>query len=287
MQALLALRQLHQMIFGMLDVRAFDFGNFANVGGIAIELVPSRLPVVHAAFELCERNTGCTFSLQRGTQLRFVLSQKRFVIGDLLLIHIKVRLRLCELALSLCQVLLLLCAAVLDVLDVLLDARDVRTHAVVTSLHRVEHIGHFNLRVTLLFNLRFAAAQLGDGLFVIGGFFLNGALVLQMLAVQSLPTQRLQLRLDGALFLFQCLIAFSGIGLALQMAELFFQLQTQIVQAVQIFMRVLDAAFRFAPTLFVFRNSGGFFNEGTQVFRLGFNQARDHALLNDRVAARP
>ena len=50
---------------------------------------------------------------------------------------------------------------------------------------------------------------------------------------------------------------------------------------------MFDAIGRFAATFLVLRNSGRFLNKDPHVFGLRLNQPRNHALLDNRVAARP
>src|SRR5690606_33462162 len=70
------------------------------------------------------------------------------------------------------------------------------------------------------------------------------------------------------------------------MAQLLVDLFAHVVQALEVFLRVRDAILGFAPALFVLRNAGGLFDEAAQFFGARLDDARDHALLDDRVAAR-
>ncbi len=51
-------------------------------------------------------------------------------------------------------------------------------------------------------------------------------------------------------------------------------------------MRATHTTFGVAATLFIFRDASGFFDIDAQVFRFGFNQPGDHALFDNRIAAR-
>ncbi len=68
------------------------------------------------------------------------------------------------------------------------------------------------------------------------------------------------------------------------MRQLALQFVTDISQALEIFHCPLDAALGLLAPLLVFGDTGGFFDEDAQLFRLRFNQPGHHALLNDRVA---
>ena len=72
----------------------------------------------------------------------------------------------------------------------------------------------------------------------------------------------------------------------MQTIKLAFQLFPQVGQARQVFMGTADAVFGFAAALLVLGDTGGLLDKVTQVFRLGFDQLADHALLDDRIAAR-
>src|SRR6185369_8430892 len=59
-----------------------------------------------------------------------------------------------------------------------------------------------------------------------------------------------------------------------------------VLQSFEILAGVADAGFRFLAPLLVSRNAGGLFDEGAHIFGLALDDARDHALLDDGVAAR-
>src|ERR1700679_3113634 len=70
------------------------------------------------------------------------------------------------------------------------------------------------------------------------------------------------------------------------MTDLLLHLLAQIVQPVQVLARLGDAALGFPASLFVPRYARGLFQKGTQVVGPRFDDARDHSLLDDGVAAR-
>ena len=82
-------------------------------------------------------------------------------------------------------------------------------------------------------------------------------------------------------------IPFRRLGLAVQVFDLFFDLLKHIHDASEIFLGVFNAGGGFAATLFVLRNAGCFFQKHSHFFGLRFDQPRNHALFNDRIAARP
>ena len=84
----------------------------------------------------------------------------------------------------------------------------------------------------------------------------------------------------------QLLIIDGDFRLALQMLQLLGQFLTNVVDTQQIFTRVFQACFGFSAALAVFRHAGGFFEKYPQLFRLGLDDARDHALFDNGVSAR-
>ena len=73
----------------------------------------------------------------------------------------------------------------------------------------------------------------------------------------------------------------------MQAFELAFQLFAQVGQARQVLVSAADAILGFAPALLVLGDAGRLFDEVAQILRLGLDQLGDHALLDDRIAARP
>ena len=112
-------------------------------------------------------------------------------------------------------------------------------------------------------------------------------LALANLLVQRLPTQGGQLGLELALLGLVFLILLGGLGLAVQALELALQLFTQVGQARQVVVGAANTVFRLAAALLVFGDTRRLFDEVAQFLGLGFDQLADHALLDDRVAARP
>src|SRR5690606_38885640 len=80
---------------------------------------------------------------------------------------------------------------------------------------------------------------------------------------------------------------FRRLGLTLQARQLTLQLIADVGQTLEVFLSPADSVFGIAATLFIFGDTGRFLNIYTQVFRLGFNQPGNHALLDDGVAAWP
>ncbi len=105
--------------------------------------------------------------------------------------------------------------------------------------------------------------------------------------VQGAPTQRRQGRLELALARLVFLVLLGCLGLPVQPFELALQLLAQIGQARQVFLGTPNTVLGLAAALLVLGDAGRFLDEVAQLLGLGLDQLGDHALLDDRVAARP
>ena len=70
------------------------------------------------------------------------------------------------------------------------------------------------------------------------------------------------------------------------MFELFVDFLAHVVEAFEVFARRLDAALGFLAPLLVLGDARGFFEMPAQFVGMRGNDLRDHALLDDRIAAR-
>ena len=69
------------------------------------------------------------------------------------------------------------------------------------------------------------------------------------------------------------------------MADLLVDFIAHVLQALEVFARVGNTRLGFLAALFVTGDAGRLFDEGAHVIGLGLDDARDHALLDDGVAA--
>ena len=195
-------------------------------------------------------------------------------------------LRLLPGQLGLFNVAVQLPLAVTVELQNLLDAADIRAQTVVLRLHPVKGLGEVAVLVALFLDLAVGVALLGNqGLqrhlqITYAVFPLTGLLI------QVLPAQRLQLGLKLAFLGLELLVLLCRLGLTMQVRQLTLQFLAQIGQAREVFLGATNTVFGFAAAILVAGNTGCFFDEQAQFFRLGFDQPRNHALLDDRVAAR-
>ena len=85
----------------------------------------------------------------------------------------------------------------------------------------------------------------------------------------------------------QVLVARGHLGLLRQVLELRVELGADVAHAREVLARVLEAQLRLAAALAVLGHARGLLEEDAQLLRLRGDDARDHALLDDRVGARP
>ncbi len=76
------------------------------------------------------------------------------------------------------------------------------------------------------------------------------------------------------------------VGLAREVPDLLVDLVAQILQALEVLARVRHARLGFLAALLVARDARGFLDERAHVVASRLDDARDHALFDDRVAAR-
>src|SRR3954468_20975073 len=98
--------------------------------------------------------------------------------------------------------------------------------------------------------------------------------------------QRLQLRFLFLLLGLVALPALGGARLALQMRELLLDFVAHVAHAIEVLARRLDAAFGFLAALLVLGDAGRLLQMIAKLLGCRLDDLADHALLDDRVAAR-
>ena len=104
-------------------------------------------------------------------------------------------------------------------------------------------------------------------------------------AVDFAQAQHQQFGTEHTLARAQLLVLAGSTGLALQVANLLVDLIPQILQARQILAGIGNARLGLPAPLFIERDARCLLDKGTHVFAACLDNARDHALLDDRVAA--
>src|SRR5690606_33994938 len=195
--------------------------------------------------------------------------------------------RFFTIAAGLLQIRLQLTTPLLSMVDALLQACDICAYGVVATLNFIEFVTQFGVLGAIVFDLGVFVHLIGDERFHPQLKVTDGFLFLLGLLIQLLILEYLHLCFEQAFFLFIFGIFFRRLCLTLQSRQLTLHLIADVGQTLEVFLSPADSVFGIAATLFIFGDTGGFLNIYTQVFRLGFNQPRNHALLDDGVAAGP
>ena len=170
--------------------------------------------------------------------------------------------------------------------DLLFDARQFAADPVTACLHGAQRFAGLALLHATGLDLRFGRALLGQDLLqlelVLGQQF---ALMAQF-AIELAIFERLELRVLVQALGLQGLVLLGGARLALEMVDLLVHFLAQVGQALEVLARVADARLGLLAPFLVLGNAGGLFQVNAQVFGPGLDDLRDHALLDDGVAAR-
>ena len=247
---------------------------------------PALLPLLQLLLGGLEPPGGLGLRLLRRGALGVEPRELRADRGELGFVTPDVGGKLAECRLRLCQIGTLALAQLARMLDRLFEARDVRAHLVVVRLYSREAVGAGGVHRTLLLDgglggaLRGELTLHGELAFAHRGIMHFGA------AVEVAQAQRQNLGDEPSLLLLQRLITARGRRLALQVADLFLDLIAHVLQPLEVFARLGDAHLGLLAPLLVTRDAGRLLHEGAHVIGLGIDDARDHALLDDRVAAR-
>ena len=172
------------------------------------------------------------------------------------------------------------------VLNALFDPRDLGAGTVEARLNGAERIGLRGLIGTDLFDLGLDFPQIREHCMQRSFARFGCRVPHPRLGVQALQSQRQQFRLQLALLVLERLVAARRGRLALQVTDLLLDFLAQIVQTVQILARLADPILGLAAPLLVARDARRFFEKCPQIVRPRFDHTRDHALLDDGIAAR-
>jgi len=129
-------------------------------------------------------------------------------------------------------------------------------------------------------------AQAGHGRLEIGLGLLDGQRVLHAVAIGLALLQQPQEALLLFAFRLESLVALGDLGLRLELFELGGQFAQDVLDPGHVLARVGQAVLGLAAALLVARHARGLFQEHAQFVGPGLDDARDHALADDGVAAR-
>jgi len=164
---------------------------------------------------------------------------------------------------------------------------DIATHGIEAPLYQIETLGEFVMAVTQALDGSVGTALLGHQRLESDFLVADHLLAAADLLVQGLPAQGQQLGLELTLLGLVFLVLLRRLSLTVQAFELALQLLAQVGQARQVLLGAADTVLGLATALLVLGDAGGFLDEIAQLLGLGLDQLADHALLDDRVAARP
>jgi len=168
----------------------------------------------------------------------------------------------------------------------LLDARDFRLRLVIRCLRAVERVLPGELGLARGFQCRFDVAQargLGfQPVLRLGEILVDARALLRGVVLPGIPQAVLGKGQVGL----QLLVVLGDLGLRGELFDLAPEFALDVLDAVEVVARVLQPRLGFLAALLVLRYAGGFFQVAAQFFRLGLDQPRDHALLDDGVGAR-
>src|SRR6185312_13217616 len=278
--------QIDRLPIQIVELGTFHLGRavgFARIAGVA---VPALLPIGQLGFGVALRFGGVVLHLLQGFEFRFALGQCQAQGLDLLAVSADVRGQLGMLAFAFRMGTLQALGAFPVVPHLLLDPGDLRTDLVDVRLHRIQVLVRIGMPLAHALQLRLdltLAGQLFLDLDFGGGQTGTFAVVL---AFQAAVFERAQFGFLVRLFFLQRLPAFGRAGLAIEVVELLVDLVAHVAHAVEVLAGGLDPALGFLAPLLVFGDAGGFFQMRAQFFRMRLDDLADHALLDDRVAAR-
>ena len=222
----------------------------------------------------------------QGRQLRLTIAQRRTQGFDLLPIGADVFAEFREGTFGFLARTFQTFAQLAVVLDLLLHARDLAADAVDLGLHLVQVLAGDLMLLAMGLDLRLDLALIGDKPLDADFGLAQRRAMLIHLSGNGAIVQAAHFRLAPGLFGFQILPARGGLGLTIQVLKLLIHFLAHIVEAFEIFARGLDPAFGFLAPLLVLGDARRFFQIPTQFIRMCRDDLRDHALLDDRVAAR-
>ena len=274
------------MALETLDARALHLALLALLGRLLHERFPLGLPRLHGAFGLGVRRRRGIARLHEFRDPWHERVECRAQCFEALAVGVKMRTGVGVGAIKLFLFAHQPRMGFARVLDGLFEARDLGASGIVLALHDVEMFVGLGLARAQLLDPGLDRALPRERGIERGLVLRQHQVLLLKPGVQFLPAQRQQLRACVAFFLFQFLVARRGTRLLVQFSDLGLEFAANVGDPRQVLACVLDASFGFLAPFLVTRDAGGLFDEATQVFRLGLDDARDHALLDDGVGAR-
>src|SRR5690606_21509261 len=271
----------------VVDAGPLHLGRARGLRGLAAVRVPALLPVGQRGLGGAQRLLPGLVVLAQGFQRRLRLGDRRLEDRQALLVVADVAGQFGQRVLGLLARAQQPLRELALVGDLLFDPRQRAADLVAGGLGAAQGFQRFLALHAAFLQRALGFALLGDQLLQ-ARLFLRQALAQRAQpGVERAVLERLPLRVaDPALFLD------GGVLLRLprlprQVGQLLAHLLAQVVEAVQVLARVPDAGLGLLAPLLVLRDAGGLFQVDAQFLGPGLDDLADHALLDDRVAARP
>jgi hypothetical protein len=269
----------------LLDACLFDLGPARRFCSRQAVRLPALLPARHRCLGSGECRAGGRFACLCCGQVRLRLFEQAAQLGQVRLVPVREQARLGVFGVDSLEVCALPLPELAGVLQGLLGACDVGTGLVITPLYRGQGVGALHVRRSRTLDRRLRGAQVRDRRLRLRLALAGERMTARDVAVEVTDPERQQFRLELALALHVFLVAARDAGLPLQVADLLIHLLAQVVEPFEVLSRVRDAVLGLAAAVLVARDAGRLFDEGAHVLGASLDQARDHPLLDDGVAA--
>ena len=274
------------MLFQLGDAGLLDFALAGRRLGLFVEGFPPGLPAFQRGFGVCELLFGgaaLVFEFFDGRGQRRLLfpqaAQARLVALQLGAAFFAFRAQAFEF-------FALAPAGLKEVFDALLNVFDFRAEVVGFLLDLVVFFPGLGLCAAQLFGFGFGLPLGRERRFEVVLKARRDAILFGEFCVHIAQPQRQQLAVHQPLLVLQYLVTPRRARLAFEAAQLFVEFVADVGDALKVFPGMADAGFGFAPPVLVPGSAGGFFDEQAQIFGPRFDDAADHALLDDGVGAR-
>ena len=235
-----------------------------------------RRQLAHAVFGLGGQQLGALFGF-KGLRRQALGFHRRVLLA---------RGPLAGLFLELGQALLDTQAAIDDKTDFRFQPADFGAGFVQLALGLVDLVTGGVMRLANGFQIGLDVAQIGQPAFeVVDGFFSIG-LDFGLVGLALSALQKPQLLLFERAVALQRVVTQRDFSLLFELVEVGVELAQDVFDAGQVFTGVRQAVGGLAAALFVLGDTGRFFEEQAQFFRLGLDDAADGALADDGVSTR-
>jgi hypothetical protein len=283
----LPLHERCKLIVQLLDARLLDNRLLSRLAELCEDGVPGCLPRCELQLGFRLRGSRARLDVARRRERRIEARERGGLFLQLSAIVLEVLAEGTRALFELLQLALSLLPEVARMLDRLFQACNLGAVPIVVLLNSREGLVVLDLRRAGTLDLRLDVALLGEDRLDNVAAFLEQMLLLACLDVDRSQLQCNELCVQPALALLELLVLLGELRLLLEVRELAADFFAKISQALEILTRVADAQLGLAPAVLVARDSGSLLEVAAHLFGARFDEARDHALLDDGIAAWP